>query len=286
MPELEAHTKGRDVLLMFEKDIGPAIAFACDYNDTMHMAKTIEMIRCQLATKKTTFSGSLVSEDIDDSIPPPLLQSVKMIEHGPNIKSQLDNVSTNSDLALAQLLMFNYHLNTQKAPVQHRHSADRETPLCVYLGLLLFAKTRKRQLIDTLFQHGLRISYDRVLEISTQLGEAVVERYLNEGVVCQPLLKGKVFTTAAVDSIDHNPSSTTSKSSFHVTGNSIFQHPMKDNVGVRRDQIILPTSKPKSKKVPELPDAYMNMKPAYLKTKPEPLILPEDVLAFLTTTIY
>ena len=46
MPELEAHLKGRDVLLMFEKDIGPAIAFACDYNDTMHMAKTAGMIRC------------------------------------------------------------------------------------------------------------------------------------------------------------------------------------------------------------------------------------------------
>ncbi|CAC5402692.1 unnamed protein product [Mytilus coruscus] len=47
MPELEAHTKGRDVLLMFEKDIGPAIAFAYDYIDTMHMEKTAEMIRCQ-----------------------------------------------------------------------------------------------------------------------------------------------------------------------------------------------------------------------------------------------
>ncbi|CAC5396948.1 unnamed protein product [Mytilus coruscus] len=47
MPELEAHTKGRDVFLMFEKDIGPAIVFACDYIDTMHMEKTAEMIRCQ-----------------------------------------------------------------------------------------------------------------------------------------------------------------------------------------------------------------------------------------------
>ncbi|VDI09709.1 Hypothetical predicted protein [Mytilus galloprovincialis] len=77
-PELEAHLKGRDVLLMFEKDIAPAIAFACDYNDTMPMAKTAEMIRCQLATTKTTFSESLVSDDIDDSIPHPLLQLVKM----------------------------------------------------------------------------------------------------------------------------------------------------------------------------------------------------------------
>ncbi|CAC5384280.1 unnamed protein product [Mytilus coruscus] len=48
MPELEAPTKGRDVLLMFEKDIGPAIAFACDYNDTMHMAK-FWVIYCGIA---------------------------------------------------------------------------------------------------------------------------------------------------------------------------------------------------------------------------------------------
>ncbi|CAC5413305.1 unnamed protein product [Mytilus coruscus] len=198
MPELEAHTKGRDVLLMFEKDIGPAIAFACDYNDTMHMAKTSEMILCQLATKKTTFSGSLVSEDIDVSIPPPLLQFLKMIEHGPDIKSH------------------------QKVTVQQRQSADRETPFCVYLGLLLFAKIRKRQLGDTLFQHGICISYDRVLEISTQLGEAVVERYLNEGVVCQPLLKGKVFTTAAVDNIDHNPNSSNIKIIFSWDRNLYF----------------------------------------------------------------
>ncbi|VDI30863.1 Hypothetical predicted protein [Mytilus galloprovincialis] len=50
-----------------EKDKGPAIAFACDYKDTMLMAKAAEMIRCQFATKKTPFSGSLVSQDINDS---------------------------------------------------------------------------------------------------------------------------------------------------------------------------------------------------------------------------
>ncbi|VDI20119.1 Hypothetical predicted protein [Mytilus galloprovincialis] len=126
-----------------------------------------EIIRCQLASTKTTFSGSLVSEDIDDSIPPPLLRMVKMIKHGPDIESQLDNISSKSDLALTQPLMFNYHTNRQKMTVEQIHSADHETPFCVYLGLLLFAKTRKRQLIDALFQHGLCISYDRVLEIST-----------------------------------------------------------------------------------------------------------------------
>ncbi|VDI53243.1 Hypothetical predicted protein [Mytilus galloprovincialis] len=94
-------------------------------------------------------------------------------------------------------------------------------------------------------------------------------------------IKGKVFTTAAVDIIDHNPSSTTSKSAFHGTGIFIFQHPMKDNIGIRRDELILPIHLPKSKKVTELPAADMNMKPAYIKTKLEPLILPDDITNIL-----
>ncbi|CAC5422233.1 unnamed protein product [Mytilus coruscus] len=91
MSELEAHTKDRDVLLMFEKDIGPAIEFACNYNGIIHVEKTPEMIRCHLSTKKTTFFGSLVSEDIDDIY---LLcySSRKIIQHGLDNKSYLDYV--------------------------------------------------------------------------------------------------------------------------------------------------------------------------------------------------
>jgi hypothetical protein len=154
--------------------------------------------------------------------------------------------------------------------VQQRHSLERETPFCVYLGLLIYAKTRKKQLIDILFQYGLCISYNRVLGISTQLGEAAVERFVSEGVVCPPKLRQGVFTTAAVDNIDHNPSSTTSKSSFQGTGISIFQHPAEENDGVERDAMIFKTDKPTTNQIPELPDEYTNMKPAYLKSKPVP----------------
>ena len=52
----------------------------------------------------------------------------------------------------------------------------------------------------------------------------MVELYLSEGLICPSVLRKGLFTTAAVDKIDHNPSSTTSKSSFHGTGISIFQH--------------------------------------------------------------
>ena len=43
-------------------------------------------------------------------------------------------------------------------------------------------------------------------------------------MVCPPKMRGDVFTPAAVDNIDHNPSSTTSKEeSFRGTGISLFQ---------------------------------------------------------------
>lgn len=70
-----------------------------------------------------------------------------------------------------------------------RHSSDREPPFAINVGLLLYAKTRKRQLIDALFQHGICISYDRVLEISTQLGESVLSQVLEDSVVCPAVLQ-------------------------------------------------------------------------------------------------
>ena len=54
-------------------------------------------------------------------------------------------------------------------------------------------------LVDMLHKKGLRIFYDRVLEISAKLGEAVVNQYVEEGVVCQPVLRKGLFTTSAMD---------------------------------------------------------------------------------------
>ena len=77
-------------------------------------------------------------------------------------------------------------------------------------------------MIDTMFDLGLSVSYDRVLEISAAMGNRVCEQYHGDAVVCTPNLLQGLFTTAAVDNIDHNTSSTTVTSSFHRTGISIF----------------------------------------------------------------
>ena len=52
-----------------------------------------------------------------------------------------------------------------------------------------------------LHENGLSISYTRVLEISAQLGEAVVAQYVKDGEVCPPVLKKNLFTTSAVETL-------------------------------------------------------------------------------------
>ena len=55
-----------------------------------------------------------------------------MIEHGPDIKSQIEN-------GLAEL---NSHRKGTKIFKHNRHSSDRELAFAIYVGLLLYAKIR------------------------------------------------------------------------------------------------------------------------------------------------
>ena len=70
--------------------------------------------------------------------------------------------------------------------------------------------------------HNLGLLYDRVLSICTDLGNAVCCRYQDEDV-CPCNLRLNLFTTAAVYTIDDNPSSKTAQDSFHGTGTSLLQ---------------------------------------------------------------
>ena len=86
-------------------------------------------------------------------------------------------------------------------------------------------KTRKRDLIDRLHSLGMSISYDGVLRLSSDMANAVCEHFKETDTVCRPNLKTNVFTTAVVDNLDPNTSSTTAVSSFHGTSISLIQHP-------------------------------------------------------------
>ena len=134
----------------------------------------------------------------------------------------------------------------------------------VIRGLLVHNKTRKRGLIDILYSKGLSVSYERVLQFTTDLSNHEIQRYECEKVICPSPLRNKVFTTGCLDNIDHNPSSTSSHDSFHGTAISVTQH-ITNNYGEDRDTTEITEctiSKSKMKTLPvyysEIPPVTMN----------------------------
>ena len=89
---------------------------------------------------------------------------------------------------------------------------------------------------------GLCISYDRVMEIEDWIATSTCERFEEDGVVSPACLRKGLFTAGALDNLDHDPSSTTSLSSFHGTGISLFQFPTRANPGVGRLPVVIPPS--------------------------------------------
>ena len=60
--------------------------------------------------------------------------------------------------------------------------------------------------------------------------------------MCPTELRKGLFTTSAMDNIDHNPSATTATTSFHGTSISLFQHPTSDSDGELREPLMIKKS--------------------------------------------
>ena len=75
------------------------------------------------------------------------------------------------------------------------------------------------------------------------------------------------FTTGALDNIDHNPSGTTAKDSFHGTAISLTQHPTDNDRGVDRGVNVIYKNVVQQKRVRDLPAHYTNVHPVVLQTK-------------------
>lgn len=88
-------------------------------------------------------------------------------------------IEAQTTLSISQLILFNStkRRRSRETCTSHYHSTDREPPLPVYLGLMMHAETRKCTLVNELYNLGLSISYDRVLEVSTEMGNNICARF-------------------------------------------------------------------------------------------------------------
>ena len=185
-----------------------------------------------------------------------------MILNGPNVKDQGKHESQ-ACLTVGQGIVFNAKKRTAQTSMNPRHSLEREPPLPIYIGINVHAQTRSKKLVQQLFEMGISISYDRVMQIEDWIATSASERFEEDGVVAPACLRKGLFTVAALDNLDHNPSSTTATTSFHGTGISLFQLPTKNKPGERRPPIEVP---PSENKKPFLPDSYAYVPAVALKT--------------------
>ena len=86
-------------------------------------------------------------------------------------------------------------------PASVRYRIARETPLPIYVGLMLHSATRKNKLVDKCSKLGLSISYNRVLRLSNKIANSVCNQYRAENLVCPPVLRKNLFTFAATDNM-------------------------------------------------------------------------------------
>ena len=238
--DMKPHKQGRDIILVSNECVGHALRKACEHDaddEAVHLARAAKIVRRDMHKMKNQFAGSFEPNSKQESVPMSLLQLVAMVLNGPNIKVQSSSSTIPQPvLTISQLLTSNSIIRRRENQhtLRTKRSQVRETPLLIYLGILVHTKTHKRELVDRLYELGLSISYDRVLTILVELGDNICHYYKMQKAVYLTELKGGLFTTEGVDNIDHNPSSTNSHDSFHETGILLFQHPDQEFSGTFR----------------------------------------------------
>ena len=229
VPGLRYSKDGRKVLLSIDDDVGKALFIACENSaeeEKRILSKAAKLIRkLILQSDDEIFDGNTSYERKKKSVPDSLTKFLCMILEGGNVDRKLSSSLCKVAINIGQLIRFNTVKQTRKETItDFRHNTKNEPALPVEIGLFLHSKTRKRKLVDAFAEEGLSISYDRVIQMREIVGDKVCKEYLENDLVCPPLLQEGAFITAAIDNLDHNPSSVEAESSVHVTTVSIFQN--------------------------------------------------------------
>ena len=147
-----------------------------------------------------------------------------------------------------------------------RHSWCRNAPLPLYMSMKIQSAARSRGLVNLLHSLGMCVSYDRLLQSSSDVKNGIYQRFVIEDAVYPSNLRQNLFTTAAVDNIDHNQSSATAIDSFHVTGISVNQNLSHTHGGLDCGVAVLNQDR-SSKSTAHLPSTYTSVPPVALRTK-------------------
>ena len=266
-PDAQEQTDGKNLVIIFTKALQGMVKDAIkkrDFSeDATILAKASAIVRRDiLKNKGFNFSGNFTAGCQEMSTPASLKSLIYMILSGLDIENT-EAQDSQPCLTVCQTIIFNGKERRGRSKTgQTRHTKSREPPLPLYIGLTIHATTRSKALIMKLYELGLSVSYQRIMEIEESLASSVSEQFVADGCVVPASLRKGLLTIGALDNLDHNPSSTTAASSFHGTGISLFQLPTAGNHGELRDPIRLPSQGSGH----SLPEKYAVVHPVELST--------------------
>ncbi|XP_065669903.1 uncharacterized protein LOC124808522 [Hydra vulgaris] len=264
VPELEEFKKDREVLLTFKADLGSAISDACYLtNEEEGLVKAATILRKQIFKVLSADNVSTILNRLESELTPNTLKSfVRMVLYGQKVKDANNNSAHTKVVATVSQLMFynclKKNVEAKREGKHTRHKAGTIPPFRLYVGLNIHSKTRKKGIVNNLAKFGVSVPQTRVDVIKTTLLNRLCKLYNDNNTVCPPSLIENVFTTAAIDNIDHNPSSSTATKSFHGTSISIFQHAEIDLPVKRYDYDF---SEKANNAILELPSYYTTIEP-------------------------
>ena len=271
LPGLCEQKNGKYVILTLNGDVGKAIFEATTnsaLDDGVILAKAAKIVRKHLFLNEEVFDGDISKARQMSSVPAHLLHLLGLILEGSTDQTSMNDTSQSIALYIAQLIRFNsVQQKRRQNSLKIRHARTNEPPLPVLVGLLIHSKTRKTSLVERIASMGLSITYSRVTEIQDTITKQACQMFEEKQMVCPMTLKEGYFIQAAIDNLDHNPTSSTSKESFYGTGISLVQY-MKEN------ELSAPfhydPSKVSTFQSPSLPMSYTNILPTKGgKTEPD-----------------
>lgn len=217
--DLEAlGTPGQKTMITFKEDLNTSVRVECASpgGDIDILNRAADILRRSIFNHSSVSWQEMTEEELHTSTPAFLKNFMRRLIDGPSASENDLAVST-----ICQLVIF----NVRKKPtgLLRRHDARRETALPVYVGLKLYG-TKSKELVSIFHELGMGLSYDRVKTILHERANNASAQYQQDGVVCPLSMELGVFTTACVDNLDHNTSSTLANSAFHGTAISLMQH--------------------------------------------------------------
>ena len=128
-------------------------------SDARCLARAAHIVRREVLDVKNSFNGQFQEGCQKHSVPPSLLTLLGMIMKGQTTKC---DHSENQTCCQSHSLWFIARQRSEATGATH-HRKSRECPLSIYTALKLHGATRDKALIDSFYNLGICISYDKLM---------------------------------------------------------------------------------------------------------------------------